>query len=44
VSGLAMLAAQALVQVRLFFSGDSAAELPNESDVRTAMHSAIDLP
>lgn len=44
VSGLSMLAHQALIQVRLFHSGDAAVVLPNETLVRSAMFAAVGLP
>ncbi|GAB2819471.1 shikimate dehydrogenase [Alpinimonas psychrophila] len=44
VSGLSMLAHQALIQVRLFHSGDAAVELPSETLVRSAMFAAVGLP
>lgn len=43
VSGRAMLAHQALMQVRLFHSGDVLRELPDESSVREAMFAAVGL-
>jgi len=43
VSGLAMLAHQALVQVRLFTTGDALTALPQEASVRQAMFAAVDL-
>lgn len=43
VSGLSMLAHQALIQVRLFHSGDAAVELPNEPLVRSAMFASVGL-
>ncbi|MFT6534964.1 MAG: shikimate dehydrogenase [Alpinimonas sp.] len=43
VSGRAMLAHQALMQVRLFQAGDVLLELPRESVVRTAMFAAVGL-
>lgn len=41
VSGLAMLAHQALLQVRIFVSGDPLEPLPNEDDVLAAMLEAV---
>ncbi len=41
ISGLGMLLHQALVQVRIFVSGDPFAELPNESEVFAAMCAAV---
>lgn len=43
VSGLRMLAHQALVQVRLFHSGDASRPLADEARVRNAMFAAVDL-
>lgn len=43
ISGLEMLAAQALAQVRIFVGGDPGRELPNESRVREAMRASIGL-
>ncbi len=43
ISGLAMLAHQALTQVRLFVSGDATLELPDEARVRSAMFAAVGL-
>ena len=43
VSGLAMLAHQALIQVRLFTSGDAATPIPQEASVRQAMFAAVGL-
>ena len=43
VSGLRMLAHQALVQVRLFYSGDASRPLADEARVRNAMFAAVDL-
>lgn len=43
VSGLSMLAHQALIQVRLFHSGDPLVALPNETAVRAAMFAAVGL-
>jgi shikimate dehydrogenase len=43
VSGLSMLADQALVQVRLFHSGDALVSLPDEEAVRHAMYAAVNL-
>lgn len=44
ISGLEMLAAQALVQVRIFANGDPDAELPQEELVRQAMRASVELP
>jgi shikimate dehydrogenase len=44
VSGLEMLAAQALSQVRIFVNGDADAMLPNEDDVWAAMRASVGLP
>jgi len=43
LSGLTMLAAQALVQVRIFVTGDPEQQLDRETKIRTAMHSAVGL-
>lgn len=43
VSGLEMLVAQALVQVRIFVGGDSERRLPNEGEVWKAMRKAAGL-
>ena len=41
ISGLEMLLAQALVQVRIFLSGDPTAELPQEQRVVEAMRASV---
>jgi len=43
LSGLTMLAAQALVQVRIFVTGNPAEQLNLEPKIRAAMHSAVGL-
>jgi shikimate dehydrogenase len=43
LSGLTMLAAQALVQVRIFVNGDPVAQLDLEPKIRAAMHAAVGL-
>lgn len=43
VSGLRMLAHQAVIQARYFTSGDGALPLPHEEDVRRAMFEAVGL-
>lgn len=43
ISGLEMLLAQALVQVRIFVSGDPEVELPQEEQVASAMRASVDL-
>ena len=43
ISGLEMLAAQALTQVKIFVGGDPQRELPNEARVYEAMRAAIGL-
>lgn len=43
LSGLTMLAAQALIQVRIFVSGEPGQELESESKIRAAMHAAVGL-
>ena len=43
VSGLAMLAHQAVIQVRLFTTGDPLSALPQEASVRQAMFAAVNL-
>lgn len=43
ISGLEMLANQALLQVRVFVNGDPDAALPAEHDVATVMRSAVGL-
>lgn len=43
VSGLRMLAHQALIQVRIFVTGSPFEPVPQESDVKAAMFNAIDL-
>lgn len=43
VSGLSMLAEQALLQVRLFVGGDVETELANEAEVQAAMYRAVGL-
>ena len=43
LSGLTMLAAQALIQVRIFVSGEPGHELDSESKIRAAMHAAVGL-
>lgn len=41
ISGLEMLLWQALIQVRIFHSGDGSVKLPNESDVFDAMRASV---
>jgi shikimate dehydrogenase len=43
INGLAMLAAQALRQVRIFVGGSPETELPDERRVRSAMNAAVGL-
>lgn len=43
LSGLTMLAAQALVQVRIFVTGDPVEQLHLEPKIRAAMHAAVGL-
>lgn len=43
LSGLTMLAAQALVQVRIFVTGDPGEQLDLEPRIRAAMHAAVGL-
>ena len=43
ISGLEMLVAQALIQVRIFVGGDPARRLPNEGEVERAMRAAAGL-
>jgi shikimate dehydrogenase len=44
ISGVEMLIAQALVQVRIFVTGDPETELPDEQKVLEAMRNSIRLP
>jgi shikimate dehydrogenase len=43
LSGLTMLAAQALIQVRIFVSGDPVMQLDRESQIRAAMYASVGL-
>lgn len=43
LSGLTMLAAQALIQVRIFVSGDPSLQLASEPKIMAAMHAAVGL-
>jgi shikimate 5-dehydrogenase len=43
ISGLSMLTAQALEQVRIFVTGSDETPLPREDEVRLAMNAAVGL-
>jgi shikimate dehydrogenase len=43
VPGLSMLVQQALLQIRIFVSGDPFAELPGETSILEAMHASVGL-